>query len=124
MLKGKSPAVVAENVREMKRKGLSERDATLVSLKRSKQESEDDGPKLGSTKSHDSYPYGTEMHLEHATLKKLGVSKLPAIGKNLRLHVKAKVTRVSDSADEGGSNRSVHLQVTHMSRMGDDSGDE
>ena len=116
-----NPGIEHEQMKALKRKGFSEAAAAkkLVSLKRSKKEKEEPA-NLPAKPSRDSYPYGTELHLEHDTLKKLGVKKLPAVGKKIKLRVHGHVTRTSQSDDGEGGNRSMHLQLTHMSPLDTD----
>src|SRR5690242_9732270 len=110
-------------MKALKRKGFSEAGAAkkLVSLKQKKSDRENE-PQLAKSP-RDSYPYGTELHLEHGTLKKLGVKRLPSVGKKVRLKVHGHVTRTSESNDGEGGNRSMHVQITHMSPM-DEGGDD
>ena len=123
MLKGSHPGVEAENMKILKRKGLSERQAAMVSMKRDRKEKKE--AEVAPSKNYDDYPYGLSMSLEHDSLNKLGIKKLPKVGKKVKLRLHAKVTRVSDSQSEDGrQDRSVHLQVTHMQHMGDGDGDE
>lgn len=63
----------------------------------------------------DPYPWGLCLHLEKEQLDKLGLSKLPAVGDEIRLVGIAKVTGVNHSAREGqDENCSVALQITSM----------
>jgi hypothetical protein len=68
---------------------------------------------------NETYPYGTRMHLDHDTLEKLGVSKLPAVGKKMRMQARARVVSASEnsSTNESGKpmkRRSLELQLEHM----------
>lgn len=117
MLKGKDKGVVGENVRAMKHKGLSERDAVLVSMKTTPmKKSKKKGAVAMPSNPHDDFPYGTRLELDHETLKKLGHTSLPKVGDKFHLRAKAKVTSASEHSHEGdeGSRRSVSLQITHM----------
>lgn len=61
------------------------------------------------------YPYGLCLNLGADELDKLGVKKLPAVGDEMHITAVCKVTRVSQSASEGGDDsKSVELQVTNM----------
>lgn len=61
------------------------------------------------------YDWGLVIHMEKASLDKLGMKTLPGIGDEFTLYAKVKVTRVSESAsDDGGDEKSVNLQITDM----------
>jgi hypothetical protein len=63
----------------------------------------------------DTYPHGLSVRLDHESLSKLGVNKLPAVGDKLHLHAHAHVTHVSEEHGEGGkSRRHVELQLRKM----------
>jgi hypothetical protein len=59
-----------------------------------------------------SYPYGLAISLDNGTLKKLGIKDLPEVGEELMLMATVKVTSVSSSEGEGGSQKNVSLQIT------------
>lgn len=118
MLKGNSKAVIAENIREGKNKGLSERDAVLVSMKKSKSEVKKE--KSGGCCSplgydSDAYPYGLRLDLSDESLDKLGLDDLPKVGKTVKIVAQAEVQSASESTSSSGkSHRSVGLQITKM----------
>jgi len=64
------------------------------------------------------YPWGLSVNLDHEALDKLGMSKLPTVGKSLYLTALVDVTSVSENESrEGGkttTNRSVSLQITNL----------
>ncbi len=60
------------------------------------------------------YPYGLEISLDSDSLTKLGMDSLPEVGAVMTLTAKVKVTRVSEHASEGHSDKSVVLQITDM----------
>jgi hypothetical protein len=64
------------------------------------------------------YPYGLEVRLDNDALDKLGLDKLPQVGKPMMLYAKVDVTSVSENErNEGGkaiTNRSVGLQITDL----------
>jgi hypothetical protein len=67
------------------------------------------------------YPYGLTIQLDDETLEKLGVKDLPAVGAEILLSAKAKVTSVSvneqqdaDGDKEADKRRSVGLQITDL----------
>jgi hypothetical protein len=91
----------------------------LVSTKLSAAEvKKADGPALpgvgGRTKGR--HPWGLTLNLEHETLGKLGMKALPAVGSDVTVHARARVTSAEEREREGGGGkrRSVSLQVTHM----------
>jgi len=67
-----------------------------------------------SGKPKERYPYGLQIRLGTEEMRKLGIKELPAVGTVLRLEAKAKVERVSASASQENSDKSVELQITHM----------
>lgn len=61
------------------------------------------------------YPWGLALNLGKEELDKLGVKGLPEIGEEFQLVATAKVTRVSQSATESGTDhKGVELQITAM----------
>ncbi len=65
----------------------------------------DDAPK---------YAYGTSLDLNDDTLGKLGLEALPAVGTEVTIVAKAKVTRVSQYQEQSGSESCLVLQITDM----------
>lgn len=115
MLNMSGKAAMGENVREAKRKGLSERDAVLVSMKRSQKADKEamGGPSLSSK--GENYPYGLRIDLGHEEMKKLGMKKLPKAGAMHKFTAHAKVTRAQESiSEESGKRRSMNLQIMKM----------
>lgn len=89
----------------------------LTDMKRTKQErkARDSEMKASLPGSEDSYPYGLSVHLDHESLGKLGVDKLPNVGDKLHLHAHAHVTEVREENREGGKkHRHVTLQLRKM----------
>jgi len=65
------------------------------------------------------YPYGLCLHLEDDTLKKLGLLRLPEVGKPMMLTALVDVTSVSENeyTTEGGKTekrQSCSLQITDL----------
>lgn len=117
-LKGDDKGVVGENVRELKNKGLSERDAVLVSMKNAKKKDKkkDAGCCVPSCGPDEAYPYGLRIELNEDSLDKLGIDKLPGVGDEMEVEAKVEVQSVSENAYQDGENRrSVSLQITKMS---------
>lgn len=61
------------------------------------------------------YPYGLTLSLNDETLAKLKLKDdLPDVGDEIQFHAVARVTSVSQRADESDDNTSVELQVCQM----------
>jgi hypothetical protein len=72
-------------------------------------------PEALSVNPHCEYPYGTKLYLDEDTIRALGISILPALGKNLSLKARVEVVAVSESdSKEGGLRRCLELQITDM----------
>lgn len=108
-----------EEVRGYKNAGLSEREAVLKSLKRTKADKKRQkkamtvGPYSG-----EDYPYGTRLDLDEDSLKKLGIKELPEAGDELCVTAHATVTRSEESTSSDGrgskTRRYLCLQITKM----------
>lgn len=63
------------------------------------------------------YPYGLQLHLDDATIEKLGLDEEDMqVGKKLYLVARVEVTACSMSdSKEGGEHCSMDVQITHMS---------
>lgn len=66
------------------------------------------------------YPWGLTITLDAAALKKLGVDELPEVGEECMIHATGKVVRVSESANEQRSDRSIEIQITKLALMCED----
>ena len=60
------------------------------------------------------YPWGLALTLDNASLEKLEIDKLPAVGGELVLVAKVKVTRVESREYDTGKSRELGLQITHL----------
>lgn len=61
------------------------------------------------------YPFGLELRLDDAALKKLGIDVLPKVGAYFKVRAEACVTSVSSSEHTKGSpNRTVCLQIERL----------
>lgn len=65
------------------------------------------------------YPWGLNLNLDNETLGKLGLDRLPPVGRDMILVARVNVTQVSEqeSREPGGkatTNRHVGLQITEM----------
>lgn len=77
------------------------------------------------TDSGPEYPYGLCLDLCKDELDKLGIRELPEVGDEMHIYAVAKVTRVYQSASEGGDDsRGISLQICEMSTMEDADEDE
>ena len=70
------------------------------------------------------YPWGLSITLDAQALKKLGISELPDAGDECEIMATGKVTRVSQSASDDETTRSVEIQITHLSLVSQDTDDE
>ena len=71
------------------------------------------------------YPYGLCLRLEQDTMKKLGLTKLPAVGKPVMITALADVTSVSEdeyqtSDGKTETRQNVTLQITDFGMAGVD----
>ena len=95
-------------------------DVKMVSMKRSAADKKKDaGENAPMTSIAPDYPYGLCIRLDGDELDKLGMKELPQVGTEIPITVKAKVTRVSQSAADTGNKeydemRCVELQITDM----------
>lgn len=62
------------------------------------------------------YPYGLRLHLDNESLKKLGMTSLPEMGKAMVLQARVEVTDMHESVRQGEKepDRSMSLQITDM----------
>ena len=61
------------------------------------------------------YDYGLRLRLDNLMLKKLGISKLPQVGTNMRATIEVEVIEVRESdSTSGRKERCVELQVQKM----------
>ena len=74
---------------------------------------------LVSPVEQDEYPYGLRIRLDNDTLKKLGITELPAIDSEHKLMALVCVVALSmnESAGEGEPYRSVELQIEQLALM-------
>lgn len=87
----------------------------LKSMKLSAREREQmAAPASTSAEDAPRYPWGLQLHLEHEQLETLDLEALPAVNAVVTLVARAKVTSVSARENEGGTSRSVSLQITDL----------
>lgn len=84
----------------------------LTNLKRTK---EDKAEKSDTVLGYDDedYPYGLQVHLDDATIKKLAVGPLE-VGRAVTIMAKAFVSEASANTHKGKPRRSATLQLTDM----------
>jgi len=70
------------------------------------------------------YPWGLSITLDAAALKKLDIDELPDVGEECMIHATGKVTRVSESATDKKTDRSVEVQITKLALMCEDTDEE
>lgn len=79
-------------------------------------------PSVAELGSGPDYPWGISLTLEDASLKKLGIEELPEAGEKCMIHAVGKVTRVSKSANEKKTDRSIDVQITKLALIHDEDG--
>lgn len=85
--------------------------AGLINMKMEKMEQGPAVPMCG----HQEYPYGLRINLDHESLEKLGLSKLPEVGSELMIMAKVQVVGTNESESiEGGEYNNLSLQITDM----------
>lgn len=88
---------------------------TMINMQLSKEEADEEA---GIAPEAPKYPYGLCICLDDDSLAKLGITTLPAIGQELVLMARCKVTatRAYENQGEDGSDseQSVDLQITDM----------
>ena len=86
-----------------------------ISMKRDPSDYAPSAVKSPEAYSAPEYPYGLCLHLDDETMKKLAMSKLPQVGKQVVVYAYANVTSVSERETLiGGSSQSVELQITDL----------
>ncbi len=60
------------------------------------------------------YPYGLAINLNSDSLKKLGFSKLPAVGTEMRVVGVGRITRASENRSQRGVDRDVNIQLEQV----------
>lgn len=94
----------------------------LVEMKRSKADRKKTAEQTVGGGGED-YPYGLRVNLDHESLAKLGIDKMPSVGDKLHLHAHAHVVSAEERSTEGGKkHRHVGLELRKM-QVGE-SGDE
>lgn len=95
-------------------------DTKMVSMKRTEADKREDRMETAPAEAMaPDYPWGLCIHLDKDELDKLGVKSLPAVGTEVTITAKAKVTRVQQSASQEGTREaeeytSVDYQITDL----------
>lgn len=97
--------------------------AKMISLKLSPKESKAESPEIAEREGP-KYPYGTALYLNEDALAKLGIDGMPEVGDEFHIIATAKVTGTSEREYEGGSHKTLDLQLTEMACAEADDGDK
>ena len=60
------------------------------------------------------YPYGLKVHLDHEGMKKCGIDEMPEVGGEVHMRAKAHVVSARSEKRDGGEERHLELQITHL----------
>ncbi|MBN9642931.1 MAG: hypothetical protein J0I68_30680 [Achromobacter sp.] len=93
----------------------------LIDMKLSPEEAKE-GECCVSSESPDGspkYPWGLSISLDDVTLRKLGMTELPEVGRQMRLMAAVEVCGTSQHANQDGTDRCVSLQITQMGLEGE-----
>lgn len=60
------------------------------------------------------YPWGMRIELNNESMKKLGMKKLPEVGKKCVIYALAVVERVSENSTQDGTRQDMSLQITDL----------
>jgi len=82
---------------------------SLVSTKLPKRKERDSQPEVAIDSPR--FPYGLEITLEDEILKRLGISKLPRVGVELKIRAVGSVTSVSENKNARREDRRVQIQI-------------
>lgn len=88
----------------------------MTSMKRTKEDRNQTKQAVSiDNPSSEDYPYGLSVDLDHESLEKLGMDKLPRVGQKLHLHAHAHVTSVREEHRDGGKkHRHLTIQLRKM----------
>lgn len=89
-------------------------DTLLTSMELSPAEAKEES---GATPEAPKYPWGLCIDLNEDTLKKLGITDLPAVGSSMLITAKADVQSAGESQYQGDDTKRMNLslQITDMS---------
>jgi len=87
----------------------------MVSMKIDPKEREKRYAEMSQPSDGPAYPYGLCLRLDDEAMKKLGMEKLPTVGKQVLVYALADVVEVRESESVvGGSSQSMELQITDL----------
>ena len=87
----------------------------MADMKRTPSEKKGENKAMAEPYKGPDYPYGTRIHLDHESLKKVGMTDLPEIGHEVEIRAKAHVSSASAEKREGEEERRhLELQITHL----------
>lgn len=86
----------------------------LFSMKRQKDEKNDDKACDPCHAESPDYPYGTRLNLEEDQLESLGLKAMPAAGAQIRIEGVGEVIGVREEQIEGKIRRSLEIQITDL----------
>lgn len=95
----------------------------LVSMELSPKEAEAETIEARETEKP-KYPYGTCLYLDEEALAKLGITDLPDVGSMLHIMAIGKVTGTSEREYEGGSHKTLDVQLVEMACDEEGDGDD
>ncbi len=85
----------------------------MVSMKNTKSDKKQHDGECAIS-SHEDYPYGLSLNLEDVSLKKLGITKLPDVGEEMKITAVGVVTNISEHSSKRRKSRSVSIQLQQL----------
>jgi hypothetical protein len=90
-------------------------DVAMTDMRRSNTREKDSGVNATSNDDGPQYPMGLKVHLDHESMKKMGMKEMPGVGAEVGFHGKAHVTAARAEKREGDDEtRHVELQISHL----------
>ena len=116
MKEQKDDVLTGERIKSFQKKGMSERDAVIKGLTSMKRKSSDTPTAASHPMDHEEYPYGLKLNLETEDLDKLGLSELPAVGKECKITAQGVIESASTNQSKGDAKdrKSISIQITAM----------
>lgn len=99
-------------------------DNKMADMKLSKAEKKANTTYPAPASSGPDYPWGLQINLDDAALKKLGIAELPDAETDCQIMAVGKVTRVSSTSEGGKTRRSMEIQIVSMNVACEDSDDK
>lgn len=85
----------------------------LTDVKRTEAEKKSEQEKWETPTNGDDYPWGLTLNLDNATIEKLGLGDMDA-NEEVRVYARAFISSDSIEKRNGGTERRVSLQITHL----------